>query len=306
MSSPVYRNLFSMGTRLDIIFTGIDDEQADHVSTIIRLELGKLEDMISNYNEESQFSILNRKAAKQAVIVDDYILSLLNELKELSEKTEGYYDFTLGGFKPSGSTGQQQNHDARDIIILPEGKGYRHVKTDTNEKTVSFTSEFIKIDSGGFGKGLALDVMKKILINREINSCFISFGESSVFAHGSHPYGEKWKTGIRNMFNDDESIFHFQLKDEFLSVSGITPENIKKYGAGHIINPFTGEAVNKYITSAVAGGNGLQTEVISTALLIAPSDTRDLIMDNFPGYKAVVIEYNEFKQPDIVYLKNNE
>ncbi len=293
-----------MGTRIDIILPDCDDESADSISLLLQNELNRIEEKISIYIPESEFSKINKSAFSEPVTTDSEILNLLKELIVLSGKTMGYFNFTLGTFLRSLKENPALADDKEKLLEMVSSTGVHFIDLNSDVSTVSFSSEHVFIDSGGFGKGFALDRIKNVMNRSVFPSFFISFGESSVLACGSHPYGDSWKTGIRNIFKEEEYIFSFNMRDEFLSVSGITPQNLKKYGTGHIINPLTGEPVTRFLHSAVTGKEGVTTEVLSTALIVSPDKTRDAIMEGFPECSAVVYEYNNNNFiPEIVYSK---
>lgn len=287
---------------MDIVLPETDDYFADQLLAVIKEQLNDLEDRISVYKDNSVFSRLNREASSKPMSIDPYIFQMIEELAGLSEKTRFYFDFTIGKIIEL-KRNKEPFHPGDDehIKFLLENTGTKFLKTNRENLSVEFESPHISLDSGAFGKGAALDTIKTILNKKKVNKGFISFGESSVLALGSHPFGDFWKTGITNMFNPEENVYVLELKDEFMSVSGITPQNLKKYGTGHVINPRTAEPVNSFRQSAVAGKRGIVTEVLSTALLCAPEDERDAIMDNFPGYKAVILEYDASYKSKIVY-----
>ena len=52
-----YRYTMSMGTRLDVLMPGMEDETADTVFFNIRDEMERLENMLSIYREDSVFSV---------------------------------------------------------------------------------------------------------------------------------------------------------------------------------------------------------------------------------------------------------
>jgi FAD:protein FMN transferase len=297
-----YRNLFSMGTRMDIVLPGIEDDHADRLLAIISDQLKRLEDKISNYDKDSVISVLNREAPFKPHCIDPEIFEMIGNLIDYSERTLNLFDFTIGKItgskKNPGMESELGKKETEDII---NNTGVRFLETDPENFSVKYGSASVSIDSGAFGKGAALDLIKEILINDKTGPGFISFGESSILAHGIHPWGDSWKTGICNMFTPGENVFVMELKDEFMSVSGITPLNRRKYGNGHVINPRTGNSVNNYIQSAAAGKNGLVTEVLSTALLCAQKEERAEIMKNFAGYRAVVIEYDDSGRPAIIF-----
>lgn len=296
-----------MGTRLDIVFPGIPDDVADGFSLEARTALNTLERKISIYKDNSVFSRLNRFAYKEPQPVEQDMFHLVRDLKALSFKTAGYFDFTLGKLgewmKLYANQGIETDLDFDDLL---SGFGAKHIVLDSSALTISFSSDKVFLDSGGFGKGMGLDMVRKALQIWQIESAFISFGESSILAHGRHPYGKTWKTGIRNVFDENEHVYTFDLQDEVMSVSGITPENLKKYGQGHIMNPHTGLAINKIIQAGVAGPAGFISEALSTVLICAPEEARSPVMEAFPEYRAVIISYDENRTPEIAYTFNDK
>jgi FAD:protein FMN transferase len=301
MNTITYRNMFSMGTRLDIVFPGLEDEMADRIFAAIKEGLNQIEDKISIYREQSEFSLINQIAPKRPCSVSDQVFNMIRHLVDLSVKTSGYFDFTLGmiGKEHKPNTDAQYYKD--DFLKLPVDK---KILLDAQSQTVKINGNNVMLDSGAFGKGLGLDMMKKTFEQNKITSAFVNFGNSSVLGFGNHPYGDSWKTGIASIFDENENVFAFDLKNTFMSVSGNTPQNLRKNEGGHIIHPRTGKPVAGYFQCAISGENGLISEVLSTALTCAPDNERDSIMDNFPGYKAVFIEYDNQNKPNIIYTRN--
>ncbi len=295
-SAIVYRNHYGMGTRMDLVFPGVSEERVDDVFRLIRTELARIEEKISNYKENSIFSKLNVHAFKIPQKTDRETLLLIKKLKELSAKTQGYFDFTLGKLVEKNTAHQPAKQLEAGQPGQADVLGSDQVITDEELSAISFSSGNVSLDSGAFGKGLGLDAIKKILEAVKVDSAFISFGESSILAHGHHPYGTSWKTGVCDLYDQERSIFVFDLTDEALSVSGNTEQNRKKYGGGHIVDPLTGNPVEGFRQAAVAGQEGMVSEVLSTALMCAPNEKREEIMSEFPGYRGVVIDYDDSKK----------
>jgi hypothetical protein len=99
---------------------------------------------------------------------------------------------------------------------------------------VPFRNEVVQVDFGGFGKGYALERIRKLLLSHGILNAFISFGESSVLALGNHPHGTGWKAGVNHQMITGNSLFSFDLQNESLSTSGM----------GQILYPFRGITVD--------------------------------------------------------------
>ncbi len=284
--------MYSMGTRLDMLLPGTEDEIADRVFYIISEEVERLEAVLSIYRENSVFSILNRNAAKHPVHVEIEVMNLFSQLFRFNVLTLGYFDIALGTARKAAEQDEIYTSDHPGFVL------------DESAMTVGFDTSDIRIDSGAFGKGLALKSIKKILLEAKIYNAFISFGDSSVLTLGHHPFGDHWKVGINDLFSVGRNVFVFDITDGSISTSGNSPNNEKKYPEGHIVNPLNGETVKGYTLMCVAGPDPLEAEVISTALLAADRDLQLSILSNFPGYRAVMIDYsNNPDKPAVTELK---
>ena len=86
---------------------------------------------------------------------------------------------------------------------------------------------------------------------------------------------------LAHSYYPNRTAHTFQLEGEALSVSGKDP-----HGRGHIIDPATGNTLEKGGLVAVTGPSAMVTEVLSTALWVAPAERRGDILAAFDGYRA--------------------
>ncbi|MCF8224182.1 MAG: FAD:protein FMN transferase [Bacteroidales bacterium] len=253
--NPKYRNAFSMGTRLDAVFLGVSDKQADHLIERLKAEFSELENLLSNYRSYSELSRLNNKAYSNSVQVSSRLLDIITECHD-------YYLLTGGVFDPAGPATSPGEGP-------PEG-GMARVVTDRSDNSVRYLDGRVKIDSGGFGKGLAIREARKILEAEGVENCLLSFGESSVLALGTHPAGDHWPVAVADIFNRHSSVRTARLVDRGMSTSGTG--KVDKEGifiaAGNIIDPRSGASVTEPRTVTFVSEDALEAEILSTALLV--------------------------------------
>lgn len=292
--NPVYRNFFSMGTRFDMVLPGLDESKGTILYNIISTEVNRLNGLLSNYDESSALSALNLNAILNSYSVEEELFDLISRVKNMSEKSYGFFD-------PVKTT----NTDSSIKPLLEEHSncsslsGFEFITLSRKNLVVRFERAGLSIDSGGFGKGYALDCVKTLLTKHGISQAFISFGESSVLAMGNHPYGDDWKIGIPGLYSE-KILATLNLKDCSLSVSGNTPANRIRYPMGHIINPHTGQLINKTGIVCVTGPCALEAEVLSTALFASGEENEMRILKNFPAYKAIRILYDDASESSFV------
>jgi thiamine biosynthesis lipoprotein len=278
-----------------VVIPFFSKKSADHLFSIVELELSRIENKFSRFNPDSIIYNLNKSAYKKPVVVDEETYSLLLACQKFNQETMGYFDISLGWLQSQLKENKEVQES--EIQSLISGSGMDRIELDPGDHSVYFKNSNINIDLGAVGKGYALEKIKQILLMEEINSAFISFGESSVLSVGTHPYGESWPVGIRNVYNDKEVIYTFHLKDQSLSTSGITCQNTlnKDTGDGHIINPKTGKPVHGIRTVSILSGSAVEAEVLSTAMIATEDINRFIHHD--PSIQMVRVTYN----PDKTY-----
>jgi thiamine biosynthesis lipoprotein len=277
----VYRQLQAMGTTMDLVIPHFDEEAIPMLMRDLREEMGLLESMLSNYLDDSEISCFNRLDPGREFHPGEVLANLLEELFQFTDLTKGLFDFTLGAW-----TSLPDRKDlGRDELT-------RFCRTPVKERIslengilTRCSSETI-IDSGGFGKGLALRSIERIIRNTGIQSAFISFGRSSVLAIGSHPQGDSWKVGIQHPGDLKQTIGVIELKDSTLSISGNSMNNRNKFGdGGHVMDPHTGRFNRSMDQVAVVSKDPLGAEVLSTAYFASLDQPEEEEISKIPGYE---------------------
>ena len=258
----------------DVMFTRMDvllfDEKAitDKVFGEIEKESVRLERMFNRFDEKSDISRVNRAAGKGWTEIPEELFGLLLKSRELKEKSLGYFDVT-------------RSAAAWDAIRLDKEKG------------VCIEKEGIGFDLGGIAKGYALEKIRNIFAGNRIANAFVSFGESSILAWGSHPAGDHWPLGAKDFFSPETVVHPFKVRNGILSGSS-TAQRRNGGLKPHLINPFTGKPVTEHRVSAVVTRDGVEGEVLATALAIAETESeREQIIRNFPDTEACVWIYKE-------------
>ncbi len=307
MAIEIYNDNFSaMGTRFGIVLPGVYLNQGNEVSLLIREELNRLENKISRFIQTSKVSHLNRFACKYPVIVDDELWDILKTCVSYHNTTLGAFDITLKSMadywnvKGLKQINIEEPHPDLEALLLSVGMN----KIEMNEENISvfFKNSNVEIDLGAIGKGLALKYVNEILAKNGIENAFVSFGESSILALGSHPNGNKWKIGLPDYSGREGNVYTLEAGNSSVSVSGNTMNN-KITGRVNIINPFTGYPVEEKKTILVADKDPVLAEVFSTSFMILSDEQIQDVLTDYPHTFAVKIEYTQDIGPRITEYK---
>ena len=246
-----------MGTRFDLIIAKVTKEKSQLVWNKIVTELIRLHKMMNRFDPKSELSRINMGAQKEFVTVSDEMWFILNECKHYHSISEGLFDITLNNLS--------------EVVF------------DIESKSVAFPTNDFYFDLGGYAKGYAIEKIKKLLSEADVEDALVNFGDSSIAAVGHHPFGDCWSVSIDNPFKKGEILKEIKLKNQDLSSSGNVPTHPQ-----HIIDPFTKQFnSDKKIVSVVAN-NSIDAEVLTTTLMIASSDQQNRIKSNFKIDKSIV------------------
>jgi thiamine biosynthesis lipoprotein len=235
----------AMGATYSIVLYGYDRVKMEAAVDAAFDEVRRLDEMLSNYRADSQWSEVNRDAAEKPVQLSPELFQLLSTCLAYSRESEGAFDITVGplmkvwGFyKGSGHL----PHKAEVAAVLPK-VGYRHIHLDAAARTVWFDRAGVEMDPGGIGKGYAVDRMVDVLKQQGFQIALVAGSDSSIYGMGAPPTEPKgWRVDIKDPRSPRKIAAETFLKDMSMSTSGSYEKFFRADGHiyAHIMDPRTG------------------------------------------------------------------
>ncbi len=204
---------------------------------------------LSTYIPSSDISKINR--GDSTLVVDAMFRDIFELSKEVYEKTNGYFDPTVGvlvdawGFGP----GEQMALDSTRVDSLLDYVGFDKVRL-TEENTVKKADPGIHFDFNAIAKGYTIDRLAQLMDTKNIQDYLLEVG-GEVVAKGTNRIKQKeWVIGIDDpqMGETRQLKVLIHLKNRALASSGnyrkfrIDPLTGKKYV--HTVDPKTGYTKN--------------------------------------------------------------
>lgn len=292
----IYQNRFrAMGTRVYGMLPGMEHTEGERVFNIIKKEVERIESRISWFRSDSELSRINELAAHKPVEVDDELLEILLVCQTCWELTDGLFDITLRPLLEYWRSADSNHADQSELSEIKERTGQQHVNIDEERSVLTFDREDVEIDLGGFGKGYALEKVKSLLTDMNVERAFISFGESSILALGDHPAGGGWRIGINNYLKPGSSVYEFKVRDGSVSTSSnfhlADDGSLEKHS--HIIDPMTGEPPESLSSVSVKFSSAVVSEMMSTAFFISSDNKRiSDVVSKYHGMEAIRVDYD--------------
>jgi len=245
-----------MHTRMELLFVHRDGKEAESIAAGVEKMVKGEEMVFSRHVRVSPAAKLN--IASGNIEVGEELYFALELCEKMRLATEGYFD----------------------VAALSPFRGRPAYKCTPADHSARRSDSNVVLDFGGFAKGYALEKARQMICGAGVASALLNFGNSSVAAVGSHPFGDCWNiTPERN----PEMVVH--LRDSSLSISGNGV-----LGKSHIVNPVDGVAVVRDFDIGVTGKSALLCEMLSTALFAAPESEFENILASFQGYEVVKIK----------------
>ncbi len=300
MEAPgLYTSSFmAMGTRCDVVLIHDDVDFAERVYLALQKETSHMEHLLSRFQPGSPVTRFNAMSPGELFSPGETLWSFILQCKNFREITFGAFDITAAPLiKLWKDHPVQEGIDQYELGKARSLSGFEKFHFDEENKTIHKLTEGVELDFGAIGKGLALDHMKKVLIQYKISTAFISFGESSLMALGKHPAGEYWPVGIPHPFNPSEILHTFKVTDGFVTTSGTLRNSDSARGARriHIVDPRNGMPVVSESMVSVKSASASWGEVLSTSWLILTEAERKNLLKQPEETEVYMVTFKEGK-----------
>jgi thiamine biosynthesis lipoprotein len=255
----------AMGSTYSVELYGYDRSTLTDAADAALDEARRLDELLSNYKPESEWSRINRLAAERPMRISPEMFRLLAACTEYSRESEGAFDITVGplmkvwGFyKGTGHLPHRAEVEAALTKV-----GYRHIHLDAAAQTVWFDRPGVEMDPGGIGKGYAVDRMVDVLKRKGVQIALVAGSGSSIYGLGAPPSEARgWPVDIRNPWNHEKVSAVVFLKNMSMSTSGSYEKFFRAEGRiyAHIMDPRTGYPARGSVSVSVIAPRTIDSE----------------------------------------------
>jgi len=281
---------YVMGTSVQVRTIGGDEAASRAAIDEAFASFAEIDRLMSNYREDSELALVNRRAAAAAVGVTDATFSVLDAARRVSAASNGAFDVTVGPLVRLWGFHDKTPHlpTAPELAAVRPLVDYRNVILDPHGRTVHFVRQGVELDLGGIAKGFAVEVAAGVLRRRGLDG-FIDAGGNQYLL--GTPIGKKtWTIGIKNPDRPDRVLGAVETGEISVSTSAddsnFLVANGRKYG--HILDPRTLEPSNGALSATIFSRDGTLADAVSKAAFILGPDRGLALVDSFPGMSAVI------------------
>jgi thiamine biosynthesis lipoprotein len=257
----------------------------------------QLNAILSDYDPQSELRRLcDTSGGGKAIHVSDDLWHILVRAQELSERTDGAFDITIGPVVRLWRSARQTKElpSQKSIQAALARVGYRSVRLDPQQQAVELLKPNMRLDLGGIAKGYAVDEALAVLRKHGIQRMMVEAG-GNIGLGDPPPERPGWRIGIAPPEVQSPPREYLRLAHVALSTSGDLWQHTMIDGTrySHLIDPHTGMALTDHSSVTVIGPNGLSTDGLSSAVaILGPKRGLELI-ENTPDTAAFIVRIVE-------------
>jgi thiamine biosynthesis lipoprotein len=280
-----------------------DVSDGDHRTTLAPAEaalaaldlIDRLEDQLSIYRDTTEIMAINRRATREAVVVEPRLFDLLARAVELFRATGGAFDITAGPLSKVWGFYRRQGRMPDDAQVAEALAlvGSEQLLLDREHRTLRFAQSGMELNLGAIGKGYALDRAAELLQTSGVADFAIHGGHSSVIARGHRNSATDagWSVALRHPLKPEVRLAEFRLFDQALGTSGSGTQFFHYQGQryGHILDPRTGWPADKVLSATVIAPTAEQADALSTAFYILGLDQAREFCASRPDIAVVLV-----------------
>jgi len=290
-SQEIRRVRLMMGTEVEIIAQGKNQNQLEQAVEKGFKEIKRLEQKLSRFQNHSLVSQINLQAGKSPVPVDEEVFYLLKTAKEICQESGGAFDPTILPALELWKFNQKNPQPPSSAEIKKRLKlvGCENLILDEEKKTAYLVKPGMAIDLGGIAKGYASDRVVKVLEENRVEAGIVNVGgDLRVFGAG----GKGFAIGIRHPSKKNQIIAKIYLKDSAIATSGDYERYFIFQGErySHILDPRSGYPARGERSVSVLAEKGILADAWATALFVLGSEKGMELVKAHPELEAVFID----------------
>lgn len=282
-----------MGTLFTITLYATNETAARVAADAAFAEVAKLNQIMTDYDPESELMRLCRQPAGLQVHVSPELFEILAESRRIAELSAGAFDPTIGPVVRLWRRARRTEvlPTPEQIVHAQEAVGWRKFALDAKARTVTLLATNMQLDLGGIAKGYAADAALEVLREHGIRCALVA--ASGDIAVGDAPPGQGgWHVSIGTPFQREGRARTLTLKNAAVSTSGDSEQFVVIDGKhySHIVDPRTGVGLTKRCQVSIIAPHATQTDALATAVSILGAERGAALIKAEPHASAIIYQ----------------
>lgn len=292
--SPASRYEFTrpqMGVPFRLVLHATNQSQAALAAAAAFARIQQLNDILSDYDTDSELSRLSRTSGQNTnVVVSPDLWTVLARSQRLAERTDGAFDVTVGPLVHLWRKARRERQLPRPDLLESARRrvGWSKLHLNPVRQTARLDTEDMRLDLGAIAKGYAVDQALRVLARHGIRSALVSGGGD--LAVSDPPPGQPgWRIELAPLDLPGAPPARFVLlRHAALATSGDVFQHLELNGRrySHIVDPRTGLGLTDHSLVTVIAPDCTTADSLATAVSILGPARGLRLIRTIPGVDA--------------------
>jgi len=283
------RRLGAMGTWLDVAVAAPDRQRALKASEAAVRAVEAVERRLSTWRDDSELARLNAAPVGRAVAVSAALFADLERAQAVWRATDGAFDPAVGALVGAWDLRGEGRVPADAELALarvPGGFGALRLERVDGEPRATRTHAALRIEEGGFGKGIGLDAARAELERSGATRARVDLG-GQVLA-----FGAPVRVRLADPDQRARAVLDVELAAGSLATSGNSERAIEVDGVryGHLLDPRSGWPAADFGSLSVVADDATTADALSTGLYAMGPERALAWASEHAGVEVIVLE----------------
>ena len=298
-----------MGTLFTIVLYANDAAMAGSASAAAFAKIAALENVMTDYDPESELMKLCQMPVGQPVPVSAELFEVLEKSQQVAELSHGAFDATIGPvvrlWRRTRRTGELP--EPKMLETARAAVGWQNLKLNARDHTATLLAPRMQLDLGGIGKGFAADKALQVLKAQGIERALIA-ASGDIAVSGPPPGKAGWRVSIGApdfAFPELEPqaktnlpiVRTLLLKHASVSTAGDSEQYVDISGVrySHIVDPRTGVGLTNQLQVSVVAPRAADTDAFDTTARVLGVEQGMRLIESQSQLAAIILYMRDGK-----------
>jgi thiamine biosynthesis lipoprotein len=280
-----------MGVPFRMVLYAPDRARAEQAAEAAFRRVQDLNDIMSDYDPESELSKLSRTSGQgRQVPVSPDLWLVLERAQAMAQRSDGAFDITVGPCVNLWRRARRQHQlpDPERLAQARKAVGYRLVRLKPKDHAVELLAPGMRLDLGGIGKGYAVEEALRTLQWLGVSRALIE-GGGDVMAGEPPPGKPAWRIQLAPLDVTNAPPDRFiLLRNAAISTSSDLYQRLEIEGKrySHIVDPRTGVGLTNHSLVNVIAPHGVTADSLTKVVSVLGPEKGLKVVEATPGAAA--------------------
>jgi thiamine biosynthesis lipoprotein len=252
--------------------------------------MAEVDRLMSNYRDDSELSLINRTAGGRPVPASDPMFSVLAAAQEVSARSGGAFDVTVGPLVRLWGFHDKTPHlpTSAELAAVRPLVDSRNLILDRQQRTVRFARPGMEVDLAGIAKGFAVEIAAGVLRRHGLDGLIDAGGNQ--YLRGTPPGKRLWSVGVKDPDDPGRVLGAIDTEETSVSTSAdyanFLTANGRRYG--HILDPHTLAPSEGALSVTILSRDATLADALSKAAFVLGPKAGLALVESFSGTAALI------------------